>query len=42
TKGFAAIAQTIGGLHLPTVVIQEGGYLCPALPMNLVTFLQEL
>ena len=39
TAGFGAIAQRIAGLGLPTVLIQEGGYLCDALGSNLASFL---
>ena len=39
TDGFAAVAQRIGRARLPTVLVQEGGYLCDALPVNLVRFL---
>jgi len=41
TQGFAAAAAAIGQLGLPTVIVQEGGYICPALPVNLVAFLRE-
>lgn len=39
TGGFARIAAPIAGLGLPTVLVQEGGYLCEALGDNLVSFL---
>ena len=39
TPGFARIAETIAALGLPTVVVQEGGYLCDALGGNLTSFL---
>jgi acetoin utilization deacetylase AcuC-like enzyme len=39
TQGFAEIAARIAALGLPTALVQEGGYVCPALPRNLVTFL---
>lgn len=39
TDGFARIAERIAGLSLPTVIIQEGGYLCDALGDNLTSFL---
>jgi acetoin utilization deacetylase AcuC-like enzyme len=39
TADFAAIAKTIGGLGLPTLLVQEGGYLTPALGENLKSFL---
>jgi acetoin utilization deacetylase AcuC-like enzyme len=41
TQGFAAAAAAVGQLGLPTVIVQEGGYVCPALPVNLVAFLRE-
>ncbi|HWE46948.1 MAG TPA: histone deacetylase family protein [Caulobacteraceae bacterium] len=34
-EGFAEIARRLSALNLPTVFVQEGGYLCPALPLNL-------
>jgi acetoin utilization deacetylase AcuC-like enzyme len=39
TTGFAWIAAEIAGLKLPTVLVQEGGYLSPALGDNLNSFL---
>jgi acetoin utilization deacetylase AcuC-like enzyme len=39
TPGFARIAEAIGALGLPTVIVQEGGYLCDALSDNLTSFL---
>ncbi|WP_349367827.1 histone deacetylase family protein [Salinarimonas sp.] len=39
TDGFAQAAETIAGAALPTVLVQEGGYLCEALPRNLSAFL---
>jgi acetoin utilization deacetylase AcuC-like enzyme len=39
TPGFARIAEAIGSLGLPTVIVQEGGYLCDALGDNLTSFL---
>lgn len=39
TPGFSRIAEAIAGLHLPTVSVQEGGYLCDALGDNLTAFL---
>jgi len=39
TDGFARIAEPIGKLGLPTVVVQEGGYLCDDLGRNLEAFL---
>ena len=40
TAGFALAARTIADAGLPTAIIQEGGYLCDALPNNLAAFLQ--
>ena len=39
TTGFAAIAKRIASRPWPTVMIQEGGYLCDGLPKNLIAFL---
>ncbi len=39
TQGFAEIARRIAELGLPSALIQEGGYLYPSLPLNLVAFL---
>ncbi len=39
TEGFGEIAEAIARLGLPTVLVQEGGYLSDALGRNLVTFL---
>ena len=39
TEGFAAIGGLVGGLDLPTVIIQEGGYAITALRRNLGSFL---
>jgi acetoin utilization deacetylase AcuC-like enzyme len=41
TQGFALAAQAIATVRVPAAIVQEGGYLCPALPMNLVAFLQH-
>lgn len=38
-EGFAAAAEALAGPGLPTAIVQEGGYLCEALPRNLVAFL---
>jgi len=38
-EGFSQAARAIARLALPTVIVQEGGYLCPALPLNLIAFL---
>lgn len=40
TGGFGRIGETIGGLGLPTVLVQEGGYLCDGLGPNLTSFLE--
>jgi acetoin utilization deacetylase AcuC-like enzyme len=39
TPGFARIAAAAAGLGLPTLIVQEGGYLCPELGDNLRGFL---
>ncbi|MGB8414933.1 histone deacetylase family protein [Paraburkholderia sp.] len=39
TAGFGKIGSLINDLKLPTVVLQEGGYICPELGQNLVSFL---
>lgn len=39
TGGFGRIAEAIAKLRLPTVIVQEGGYLCDALGDNLTAFL---
>ncbi|ARP78141.1 histone deacetylase family protein [Bordetella genomosp. 6] len=39
TPGFARIGQAIAGMALPTVLVQEGGYLSDELGENLATFL---
>lgn len=39
TPGFSRIAEAIAKLALPTVIVQEGGYLCDALGDNLTAFL---
>jgi acetoin utilization deacetylase AcuC-like enzyme len=39
TPGFARIGEAIATLDLPTVIVQEGGYLCDALSDNLTSFL---
>lgn len=41
TSGFAQIAKAIRTLNLPTVIVQEGGYLCDALGANLTAFLSQ-
>lgn len=42
TAGFTRIAAAIAGLGLPLLVVQEGGYLQPALGANLTAFLRGL
>jgi acetoin utilization deacetylase AcuC-like enzyme len=39
TEGFGLIAARLARLRLPTVIVQEGGYLCDALGDNLAAFL---
>lgn len=39
TEGFRSIAREIMALELPTVLVQEGGYLGPSLSNNAVAFL---
>lgn len=39
TDGFARIGARCAGIGLPTVIVQEGGYLCDALGDNLTAFL---
>lgn len=39
TPGFSRMAEAIRTLGLPTVVVQEGGYLCDELGRNLTAFL---
>ncbi|MDH3299932.1 MAG: histone deacetylase family protein [Acidimicrobiia bacterium] len=39
TPGFARIGRAIAELDVPTVFVQEGGYLCDALTDNLASFL---
>ncbi|OJF91653.1 histone deacetylase family protein [Pararhizobium antarcticum] len=39
TGGFAKIGGSCASLGLPTVIVQEGGYLCDALGQNLTAFL---
>ena len=40
TDGFRRAAEAIAALRMPTALIQEGGYLCEALPRNLAAFLE--
>lgn len=39
TGGFERAARTIARAGYPTAIVQEGGYLCEALPRNLAAFL---
>lgn len=39
TAGFGCIGGAISALNLPTVLVQEGGYLCAELGENLTSFL---
>ena len=39
-NGFRAIGLTLGALRMPTVIVQEGGYLAPELGENLKLFLE--
>ncbi|HET7411274.1 MAG TPA: histone deacetylase family protein [Pararhizobium sp.] len=39
TPGFAKIGAALGRLGLPTVIIQEGGYVCDGLGDNLTSFM---
>jgi acetoin utilization deacetylase AcuC-like enzyme len=41
TPGFGRIGRAVRGLGLPTLIVQEGGYLCPELGLNLETVLRE-
>ena len=40
TPGFARIADRIAQLNLPSVIVQEGGYICDPLADNLTSFLE--
>ncbi len=39
TPGFHQIGRAVAGLGLPTLIVQEGGYLCPELGDNLAAVL---
>lgn len=41
TPGFAHISRAVRALDLPTLIVQEGGYLCPELGDNLIAVLKE-
>ena len=40
TPGFHQIGRAVAALNLPTVIVQEGGYLCPELGQNLHSVLR--
>jgi acetoin utilization deacetylase AcuC-like enzyme len=41
TEGFDSIGSRISErLGMPTIIVQEGGYLCPELGQNLAAFIQ--
>jgi len=40
TAGFGRIAERIAALQMPTLIVQEGGYICDALGDNLASFLR--
>lgn len=40
TAGFARIGRAVADMRLPTVIVQEGGYLCPELGDNLEAVLR--
>jgi len=40
TAGFGRIGRAVAALELPTVIVQEGGYLCPELGQNLQAVLE--
>ena len=39
TEGFERIGTAVAGMGLPTVIVQEGGYLCDDLGRNLTAFM---
>ncbi len=39
TNGFAGMGRAIGALGIPSLIVQEGGYLCDELADNLLAFL---
>jgi acetoin utilization deacetylase AcuC-like enzyme len=41
TDGFARIGRAVRSLGLPTLIVQEGGYLCPELGDNLAAVLGQ-
>ena len=40
TDGFERIGRRVAAIGLPSVVVQEGGYLCDDLGVNLTAFLE--
>jgi acetoin utilization deacetylase AcuC-like enzyme len=38
TEGFAKLGETVGGLQLPSVIVQEGGYHIETLDLNARAF----
>ena len=40
TAGFGQIGRAVAGMGLPTLIVQEGGYLCPELGLNLEAVLR--
>jgi acetoin utilization deacetylase AcuC-like enzyme len=40
TPGFAQIGRAVAAMRLPTLIVQEGGYLCPELGQNLAAVLK--
>jgi acetoin utilization deacetylase AcuC-like enzyme len=41
TQGFARMSRAIKSANLPTLIVQEGGYLCPELGDNLAAVLSQ-
>ena len=42
TPGYVRMGELIRGLNKPMLVVQEGGYMCPELGENLVSFMRGL
>ena len=40
TQGFGRIGRAVAAMGLPTLIVQEGGYLCPELGDNLEAVLR--
>ena len=40
TEGFRRMGEMLGGLRIPTVIEQEGGYPSPILGRNLIAFIE--